>query len=321
MKLSSLAAACAAAILFAAPQAFAQTIGFGTSNPGSIYHSSGSVIAKLVGEKTDLKTTIQPFASPNVYIPAVNAGALDFGLGNVYEAELAVSGKAFYSGRPNPNLRAVAVMYPLRVALFVRKDSKFMTVADLKGEAMPDGYTSQQILLPILDASYAPYGLTRGDFKAVRVPNVVGGANDFMAGRVAGFLFAMGSAKVREADASVSGIRALGVPDTPESLAAVKKHLPLAYIRAEKPSPRNPGVLAPMHAIAYDALVFASAKTSEDAVYKVTKVMYESAEEMAKAFGPFALFAQKSMAKDLGPIQYHPGAIRFYKEKGLWPPK
>ena len=126
---------------------------------------------------------------------------------------------------------------------------------------------------------------------------------------------------MREADAAVGGIRALGVPNTPASLAAVKKHLPLAYIRAEQPSKRNPGVLAPMYAIAYDALVFAGAKTSDDAVYKVTKTMYENGKEMAKAFGPFALFRQGSMAKDLSPIQYHPGAIKFYKEKGLWPPK
>lgn len=320
MKRVMLTAACAAVIAVGAADVQAQTVGFGTSNPGSLYHSSGSVIAKLVGEKTDLKATVQPFASPNVYIPAVNAGALDFGLANVYEASLALNGKMHYKGRPNPNLRAVAIMYPLRIGLFVRKDSGVTSVEQLKGKPMPDGYTSQQILLPILDAAYAPYGLTRNDFEPVRVPNVVAGGNDFMAGRVAGFAFALGAAKVREANAKV-GIRALGVPNTPEALTAIRKYLPLAYIRPEQPGKRNPGVLEPMHVIAYDALVLAGANTSEDAVYKVTKAMYESRAEMATAFGPFALFRQKAMAKDIKPIEYHPGAIRFYKEQGLWPPK
>ena len=39
------------------------------------------------------------------------------------------------------------------------------------------------------------------------------------------------------------------------------------------------------------------------------------------AFGPFNLFDPNRMASDLGPIQWHPGTVRFLKEKGMWPPK
>jgi TRAP-type uncharacterized transport system substrate-binding protein len=38
---------------------------------------------------------------------------------------------------------------------------------------------------------------------------------------------------------------------------------------------------------------------------------------MQKIFAPFAAFDAAKMHADAGPIQYHPGAIRFYKEKGL----
>lgn len=320
MRIMQLAAALALSAGIAGG-AEAQSVGIGTSNPGSIYHSSGAAIAKIANEKAGLKATIQPFASPNVYIPAVNAGELEFGLANVYETSLAVEGKAHYKGRPNPNLRAISIMYPLRVAVFVRKDSKVQTVAGLKGASMPDGYTSQKILLPILEAVYVTGGLSRADMRPVQVPNVVGGANEFKTGKVEGFLFALGAAKVREADAAVGGIRALPVDNTPANLTAVRKFLPLAYLRPENPSKRNIGIAQPTHVIAYDALVFASAKTSDDAAYRLAKAMHGGKKEMAATFGVFNLFDPNRMATKIDPIPYHPGAIRFYKEIGAWPPK
>jgi TRAP transporter TAXI family solute receptor len=209
----------------------ANTVGIGTSNPGSIYHSSGTAIAKVANEKADIPATIQPFASPNVWIPALNAGELQFGLANVYESTLAYEGQEYFSGRPNKELRAVAIMYPLRTGIFVKKDSDIKTMADLKGHPMPDGYTSQKIILPLLDAAYATAGLTRADMTPIQVPNVVAGANAFTSGKADGFLFAMGSAKVREADAAVGGIRALPIENTPENLAKVREHFPTGYLR------------------------------------------------------------------------------------------
>jgi uncharacterized protein len=296
--------------------AAAQSVGIGTSNPGSIYHSSGSAVAKLANEKAGVNATIQPFASPNVFIPAVNTGELQFGLGNVYEATLAYEGKEYFAGRPNKELRAVAVIFPLRTGLFVRKNAPYRTIADLKGKALPAGYTSQKVILPLLEAAYATAGLSESDFKPVQVPNVVGGADAFISGRAEMFLFAMGSAKVREADAAVGGIRALGIENTPANLAAVQQHYPVGYLKLEKPGPDNPGVPEPVYCIAYDGLFFASAKTPDDVVYKLTKAMYENKPDLESTFAVFKTYEVDDMAKKI-PVPFHPGAIKFYKEKGL----
>lgn len=315
--------AVAAVLAFAlAPAgAFAQSSGMATSSPGSIYHSAGSAIAKVAREKGGVSVIVQPFTSPNVHIPVVDGGEVEFGLANVYELGLAVRGTEHFDGKPHKNVRAVFIMFPLRTAVFVKKDSPYKTMADLKGARMPDGFASQKILLPILDAAYATAGLTRKDMTPVMTAGVVTSANDFMAGKTDGFAFALGSAKVQEANASVGGIRTLPIPNTPEALEAVRKHLPLAYLRREEPGPRNPGVLEPMHIIAYDALVFASAKASDEAVYKLTKAVFESKAELAQAFGPFALFEPAAMAKKIDPIEYHPGAVKFFLESNQWPPK
>lgn len=307
-----------AALALAAGTASAQQVAIGTSNPGSIYHSSGSVIAKLLNEKGNVRATIQPYASPNVFIPAVNTGQMQLGLANIAEITWAIEGKEHFEGRPHKELRAVAVMYPLRSAIFVRKDSPIKSLADLKGRPALDGFTSQKIIIPLLDAMYATVGMKRSDMRAVQVPNVVAGADTFASGKADMFFFAIGAAKPKEVDASVGGIRMLTLPNTPQAAAAIREHFPPGYLRLEKPSPVNVGVAEPGYSLAYDALVFAAAKTPDNIAYQTAKVMRENAKEMGEAFGPFRLFNPGEMAKPFAGVEYHPGAVKYYKEVGIW---
>jgi TRAP transporter TAXI family solute receptor len=318
--LGILAAAPLAAGLWGGP-AQAQNVGIAASNPGSLYHSTGTAVAKMANDVAQMKATVYPFASATIYLPAVNAGEYAFGISNVEELRVAVLGIGQFKGRPYADLRATAILYPLRVTFFVRKDSDIRTMADLKGKRVTDGYGSQKTVPPILDALLATGGLTRADVQGVNVPNVVGGAEAFIQGKADAFFFALGAAKVEEANASVGGIRALGVPNTPENLAKVRQHFPPAYLRAEKPSPRNVGVLEPIHAMAYDGVLVASAKTPEDVVYRMVKAMHGHKKVMAAVFGAMNLFDPQDMAKPLAPIQWHAGAVRFYQEQGAWPPK
>jgi uncharacterized protein len=251
----------------------------------------------------------------------VNAGEYAFGISNVEELRVAVLGTAQFEGRKYADLRAATIVYPLRVAFFVRKDSPIKTIADLKGKRVVDGYGSQKTIPPLLDALYATAGMTRADVQPVNVPNVVGGANAFISGKVDAFFFALGAAKVDEANASVGGIRALDVANTPENLAKVQKFFPPAYLKPEKPGPRNIGVLEPIHALAYDGVLVASTKTPDDTVYQLVKAMHGNKKVMASVFGAMNLFDPDRMVKPLDPIQWHPGAIRFYTEQGVWPPK
>lgn len=296
----------------------AQQVSIGTSNPGSIYHGTGVVLAKFLNEKADVKATIQPFASPNVFIPAIEAGEMQLGLANIAELQWALLGKEHFEGRPQKSLRAVAIAYPLRSAIFVRKDSPIKTLTDLKGRPAVDGFTSQKIIIPLLDAMYATVGMTRKDVRPVQVPNVVIGADTFAAGKTDMFFFAIAAPKPREVDAAVGGIRMLSLPNTPEALAKVREHFPPGYLRLENPSPANVGVLAPGYSLAYDALVFAGAKTPDDVAYKTAKTLYEHGKAMAESSPPYRLFDPKAMAKDASPLQYHPGAIKFYREVGIW---
>jgi TRAP transporter TAXI family solute receptor len=311
-------AACAVAFgLMAGAPAQAQSVGIATSNPGSLFHNIGTAVANAAN-KAGLNATIQPATSPNQYIPFVASNGIQFGVANLQEVNYALEGKAWFEGHANPDLRIVGKIMPLTEAIFVRESSGIKTIADLKGKPMVDGYTAQNTILPQLDAMYATAGLTREDMEPVNVPSVVAGADAFISGDSVGFIFAHGAAKVREADASVGGIRALAIDNTEENKAAIRKHWPVAFLRKLEPGKNRPGVLEPGYYMAYPQIVFTNKNVPDDVVYEMAKVLYEGKDTMVQTFAPFREFDPKEMVGDVSPSQYHPGAIRFFKEVGIW---
>ena len=310
-------AAAAAATFLVAASAHAQNIGIATSNPGTLYHSAGTAIAKVANE-AGLRTTIQPATAPTQFIPVVNLGEMEIGLSNLQELIEAYQGEAHFGGRPNADLRAVGVLFPLKNGVWVRKDSDIKTIADLKGRRVATGYLAQKTVFQVLKAVLATADLTVDDVKPVPIPTVVAAADAFASGQADSFVFAVGTAKVREVDAAVGGIRSLPIENNAKNLKAMRAHFPAAEFFLQQPGPGAPGILEPTSVLSYPALVFTSTKVSDDVVYKLTKILAASKDEMQKVFVNFREFDAAKMVADLGPIQYHPGAIKYYREAGLW---
>ena len=166
-SLTTLAATFPVLLGFAMTTVQAQSVGIASSNPGSIYHTSASAVAKVVSDHAGIQATVQPFASPTIYLPAINAGEYEFGLTNIEELRVAVTGDRWQEGKKHEDLRAVAIIYPLRTAFFVKKDSPIKTIADFKGNRIVAGYNSQKTIPPLIDAFYAAAGISRDDVTPV----------------------------------------------------------------------------------------------------------------------------------------------------------
>ena len=312
MKRIALLLALAAAPLLAE----AQVLGFGSAPQGSIGYNMSAAIARVMSEEGGIQSRVQPYSGSSSVLPLVNSGELDLTVCNVMEIQEAYSGEGMYKGRKQPNVRVLGVIFPLYSSIFVRKDSPIKTLAELKGKRLPYGYSAQVTLERIVDAIIATGGLKRSDIVPVLVPNVIRGADDFMEGKLDGGFFAIGAGKVAEVDKTVGGIRYLPTPDDPAAVARMKKLMPYAYITTVKPSPAFVGLDGPTKLMAYDYLVAVGAHVKDETVYKIAKVMYENKAKLAESFKPFNIWDPHQIHKQM-PAPYHPGAAKFYKEKGL----
>jgi len=296
--------------------ATAQTYGFSTLPPGSILYAQASVIAKVVQDHTDLKIRVIGFGGDVGMLDSVNSKKSDFMVLDIGETADAYQGIGHWKGHPHPNLRNAIQMYGFQMGPFVRKDSPYKSVADLKGKRVPSGWAQQTGNLPHSIAVLAAGGLTYNDVIQVPEVNVVRAADDFKSGKLDMFFFAVGAPKVAEVAAGVGGVRFLGF--TKDEEARMKTVRQEYYLTPVTPAPYIAGVDAPTMAQTIDVVITVGAHVPDDVVYKFIKAMHDNKSELVAGHPNFRRFDPDQAAKIQPRMPFHPGAIKYFKEIGLW---
>lgn len=304
------------ALAFMAQGVHAQTVSIGTNPQGSLAYATGAGVAKVAIEAGGVNMRVVPQGGPVVTLPLANNAELDFTISNIAASSFAYLGQGTFEGRKQGNIRLVAVLFPLYSAFYVRNDSDIKTLSDLKGKRVPTKFTKQKIVGFNAQSVLATVGLSFKDVAGVPVPNGVRGVRDFMEGKNDAAFFSVTSGITRQAHAAVGGIRVLSMDNTPEALAALRGVVPAGSIATLHPAKLYPGVMGPTHVYAASFVVNASTKTPDDVVYKVAKALHANKQKLIGSHGMFKQFNPGKMRVDLG-VPYHPGAERFYKEKGL----
>ena len=287
--------------------AAAQTYGFATLPPGTLNHTTASAIAKVLKDKAGMNVLVQPTAGDNVIVPMVGRGEAEIGITNVMEAH-----DGFERGQKD--MRVIAAAHALRTPFFVRKASNLNTMADLKGKRVTLGFSAMRNIDGVARGMLATAGLTEKDVQAVLVPNVVRGADDFIAGANDAFTFAFGAPKVREVDATVGGIRVLEVDE--KGMPASRKVMPWAYLTQVAPGPIFIGVEKPMKVYSFDNLLITHAKVPDDIIYKFLDTLEKNKPDLIAIQPVLREFSAEAGYKQYA-VPYHPGALKYFKERNL----
>jgi uncharacterized protein len=305
---------------FAYGTANAQVITLATTPAGSIGHSLSSAVAKVIVERAGMRATVTPQQSHGQ--EAVNDGSAEISLATISDVQQYVTGTGDWEGRgQKKDIRLISRLIPLLTVAYVRLDSDIKTLADVKGKRVGSDFPAHRAVRRVVLGQLAGAGLTEKDVRGVPTRNIITAADDFAAGKTDVFWMALGSAKVKQVAAAVGGLRALPIDASPEALKATAKWVPGSYSVTLKPSPQFEEIRETIPVLAYDMVLFTHVKQPADMVYKVAKAMHENPKDMAAVFAGMNRFQPNNMAASYEGIEYHPGAIKFFQEKGQWPPR
>lgn len=306
------------ALALAAPARAQEPLAIATLPQGSLGYSIAAAMAKVVSEETGLSVRAVGQGGSNVYLPQVAQGRIAFGTSNTFEAVFATEGTGNFEGRPNPDLRVAALLVPFQVGFMVPADGDVRTVADLEGRPVAGGYARQRLVGVIQDAVLEASGLSPDAVSTVPVANFVEGANLLAQGRLDAVLLSPGSGVVKQTDAA-RPVRFLGIEDTEEARAVIADALPGATLTLVEPSERLPEIAEPVHLVGYQYALMAGAGVPDETVHAVVAALHGGQPALAEALGVFGGFDPSAMAAALEGASFHPGAVRFYEEAGIWP--
>ncbi len=309
-----------------------KSVTIATSSPGSTLYAMGTGLAKVASDAGPIQVILQPFSGAPAYLPQMEAsGKPDLAILNSVEAWQALTAKSTpkappagitiptpYS-KPYKNVRALMLGTNLTTGMLVRKDSKYQTYADLKGARVAWGFKAQA------GAALAAYtnavlgGLNPSNVKTVEVPDPVSAVRALQEGRLDAACLAIGMGATAEADAQV-GVRFL---DAPRDAAAIKEAqglMPGGNVVQVKAG-RAAGLPKDTYMWGYPTVVIASTNMPDNVAYALTKVWWDNYQKLAPIDAQFQDWKPDIYVSKDAVVPYHPGAIAFYKEKGVWTPE
>ena len=302
-----------------AGSASAKTIGIGSTKAGAVSQITATISKAVSEHAPGVQMRKQTMGGTQQYIPVVNAGELAFGISNIAQYYMAQEGVMLSKGNKYNNLRLVSTMMKFTVSPVVAIASGINRVSDLKGRRIASGFKGAPLFKYVTSGALATDNLSYADVKNVPQVGLVQHWRAFMAGKVDMAIVAAESGFAKQMQAKIDGgIKHISFDKSSAALKRMQKFFPRAEWSIVKPKKGLTGVLKPTNFVSYDFLLWTHKGLSNDVAYKVAKVMHTKAKQL-KAGGPLwrSYRNDARLQKDHG-YSYHPGAVKYYKEVGLW---
>lgn len=294
----------------------AQPISIGTNPQGSLAYASGSIIADVVGDALDESFTVVPLGGPTALIPAMNAGEFEFSFANITAVADAVEGRRAFDGRPQPDTRLVAALYPLRLGIIVRNDSGIASLEDLKGKRVASEFSSQRNLAHYITSLLELAGMSYDDVTPIPVQSGAQSIDNLIDGQLDATIFSIGSGIVQKADASV-GITILSLPDddaSRDTLAASQGGAGIETL----PDGAAAGIDGDTNVVSAPMVLITSVNTPDETVTRVAEALSENLPALARGQSNFSAMTVEGMPDSTLPVPYHDAAKAYYVEAGTW---
>ena len=307
------AAAIAGVMAFAVPVAKAdEFINILTGGTSGVYYPMGVALSEIYGQNIEgARTQVQATKASveNLNLLQQGKGELGFALGDSVKYAWEGDAEAGFKA-PLTKLRAIAAIYPNYIQIAALKEAGVTTVADLKGKSLSVGAPKSGTELNAR-AILGGAGLSYEDLAKVEYLPFAESVELMKNRQLEATLQSsgLGNAAIKDL-ASSQDISIVAVP------ADVVEKIGAPYIAGVIPAGTYQGQDADVPTAAVINFLVTHEGVSDETAYQMTKLIFDNLDKLKAAHSAAAGIVLENAPKD-SPIPLHPGAERFYKEKGL----
>jgi TRAP transporter TAXI family solute receptor len=294
----------------------AHYLSIATGGTGGVYYPYGGGLAKVLNDNLPgVRATAEVTAASIDNLKLIRDGSADIAFVLADSLADAVAGRGAFEGRPVP-VRSLAILYSNYTHLVTMASSGIRGVADLRGKVVSTGSPgsgTEIIATRVLKAAGLDpeRDVTR---QGLGASESAGALND---GKIAAFFFSGGLPTAAVQDlAHTPGVTIRLIP-TSDVLPALQRDYGSLYFPLEMPASAYRGAVGPVTVVGVANVLVVNTSMPEPLAYDITRLLIDKRSDLV-AIHPEARHLAPASASSPSPAPFHPGAIRLYREKGVW---
>ena len=312
-----LAGAALLALAAAALPAAAQNISIATGGTGGVYYPLGGGMAAVLSKHVPgIQATAEVTGGSVANLQLIGTGKPYIAMTMVDAGLDAFKGQDKFTGKPVP-IRTLMVMYPNRMHVVSIEGTGITKMAELKGKRVSTGSggsATEVMAFRVIEAA----GLDKDkDMKRERL-GVAESVNALKDRKIDAFFWVGGLPTAAVTDLAFSQGVKIRMIDHADLVPAMNRKYGNLYVEDRIPKETYKGMDADNKQATVMNLLVTHQSMDDKTAYSIVKAVFEHREDLIRVHKEaenFKLETQKTAAA--GGIPWHPGAVRYYAEKGV----
>lgn len=288
-------------------------LSIGTGGTGGVYYPMGGGMAAILSKYVPgWEATAEVTGASVANLQLIGQGKQDIGFTMADAAWDAVSGLAKFKDR-KVEARTLMVLYPNKMHVVTTEASGIRQVTDLKGKRISTGEPNsgtEVMSLRLLEAA----GVDK-DVQRERL-SVAEGVNAIKDRKIDALLWVGGLPTAAITDLATTPGITLKLLDPAQYADAMNRKWGPLYVKGTIPANTYKGQTADVGNLDVWNLLVADRKMSDEMAYTIVKTLMEKKDELVAVHREAKNITLESQASG-SPIPFHPGARRYFEERGV----
>ena len=294
----------------------AQNISIATGGTGGVYYPMGGGLAAMLSSKVPgMSATAEVTGGSVDNLKLIGTGKPYVGFSMADAAKDASVGDDKFKDKPI-DLRTLLILYPNLLHVATVESSGIKTMKDLKGKRISTGApgsATEVMAFRLLEAA----GLDKDkDVKRERL-SVAESVNAVKDRKIDAFFWVGGLPTAAVTDLANSPGMKIVMVDTAAEVPAMNKKYGNLYFPTVIPKAIYSGMAKDNKVAAVANILVVNANMSNEDAYKIVKAIFDNQIDLVRSHAEFINIKLDSQKANATPVAYHPGALKYFKEKGI----